>query len=270
MTFTGEKKRMGIRRYMSIAALIDTLRRQKLAILNPESWDDRNDRLFMQVYKSHTNAAGLYGMCAALRGETYHHWKVFAGGASGACLVLKRLPLEAYLDSHQPEPGTKIRYDEVKYLRLDEVKKLSPDHIKNLPFLKRYGFKDEDEYRIVIETVTGQQPAIFIDCPHTWIDTIYLNPWLYENQAQSLIETINEISGCEKLNVKPSQLTDSTTWREAADRIAGKAHNPALTLAEAGKPNVRPKQSRSPRLTLKQALSPSHDESSHEQHKGYE
>ncbi|CAN7318828.1 DUF2971 domain-containing protein [Rhizobium ruizarguesonis] len=242
MPVISKKKRMRIRRYMSIAALIDTLRRQKLAILNPESWDDRNDRLFMRVYKSHTKAGGLYGMCAALRGETYHHWKIFAGGASGACLVLKRRPLEAYLDSHQPEPGTEISYDEVNYLRLDEVKKLSPDHIKDLPFLKRYGFKDEDEYRIVIETVADQQPAIFINCPHAWIDTIYLNPWLYENQAQSLIETIREIPGCEKLNVKPSQLTDSTTWREAADRIAGRAHRPALTLAEAGKPKLSPKR----------------------------
>lgn len=83
MPVISKKKRMRIRRYMSIAALIDTLRRQRLAILNPENWDDRNDRLFMRVYKSHTKAGGLYGMCAALRGETYHHWKIFAGGSRG-------------------------------------------------------------------------------------------------------------------------------------------------------------------------------------------
>ncbi|MBB2677442.1 UNVERIFIED_ORG: hypothetical protein GGI61_000988 [Rhizobium esperanzae] len=244
MVVVRKKKKMHIRRYLSIAALIDTLRRQKLAILNPEGWDDRNDRLFMRAYKNHKNAGGLYGMCAALRGETYHHWKIFAGGASGACIVLKRPPVEAYLDSHQPEPGTEIRYDEVDYLTLDEVKKLSPNDIEDLPFLKRYGFKDEDEYRIVIETVADQQPAIFIDCPHDWIDTVYLNPWLYENQAQSLIETIKEIPGCRNLNVKPSQLTNSTTWREAADRIAGKAHRPALTLAEAGESKVMSNQKR--------------------------
>lgn len=185
-------------------------------------------------------------MCAALRGETYHHWKIFAGGASGACLVLKRRPLEAYLDSQLPEPGIEIRYDEVDYLTLDEVKELSPDDIENLPFLKRYGFKDENEYRIVIETVTDQQPAIFIDCPHEWIDAVYLNPWLYEIQAQSLIETIREIPGCMELDVKPSQLTDSATWRKAADRIAGKTVRPALTLAEAGKPKMSRRQKQVP------------------------
>ncbi|MBB4123669.1 hypothetical protein [Martelella radicis] len=214
---------MSIRRYMSIVALIDTLRQQQLAVLNPESWDDRNDQLFMRVYKSLSKAGGLYG----------------------ACLVLKRQPLEAYLDSHQPEPGTKIRYSEVKYLKLAEVKELSPGCVKDLPFLKRYGFKDENEYRIVIETDSEQQPAIFISCPHAWIDTIYLNPWLYKNQVQSLIKTIKEIPGCERLKVKRSQLTDSATWREAADRIAGKTHNPALTLAEAGKHKSNSKRSRS-------------------------
>ncbi len=221
MRSADKKKEVLIRRYMPITALIDTLRRQKLAILNPESWDDRNDRLFMRVYKNHTKAGGLYGMCAALRGETYHHWKIFAGGASGVCLVLKRKPLEAYLDSRPLGPRTKIRYDGVNYLTLDEVKKLSPNRIMELPFLKRYGFKDENEYRIVIETDADQLPAIFIDCPHKWIDTVYLNPWLYEDQAQSLTETIREMLGCEKLEVKRSQLIDSTTWRKAAERIAG-------------------------------------------------
>ena len=242
MAVTGTKKRMRIRRYMSIAALIDTLRREKLPILNPESWDDRNDRLFMRVYKNHTKAGGLYGMCAALSGETYHHWKIFAGGASGACLVLKRRPLEAYLDNHEREHGTKIMYDEVDYLKLSEVKELSPHQIDNFPFLKRYGFKDEQEYRIVIETVAAQQPAIFIDCPHDWIDTIYLNPWLYEMQGRSLIETIKEMPGCKKLKIRPSQLTDSRTWREAAHRLTGNEYRSALTLSDAVKPNVHPDQ----------------------------
>ncbi|SOC10245.1 DUF2971 domain-containing protein [Stappia indica] len=235
MPTTSKKKRVRIRRYISIPAMIDTLRRQKLAIPNPENWDDRNDQLFMRLYKDHREAKGLYGMCAALCGETYHHWKIFAGGASGACLVLKRRLLEPYLDRSQPGPKTKIRYAEVDYLKLEEVKELSPDEINDLPFLKRYGFKDENEYRIVIETDTDQQPAIFIDCPHDWIDAVYLNPWLYENQAKSLIETIRQIPGCQKIKIKRSQLINSTTWREAADRIAQKTHHPTLTLAEADK-----------------------------------
>ncbi|MBZ9662996.1 DUF2971 domain-containing protein [Mesorhizobium sp. ESP-6-4] len=244
MVTAQKKKRMLIRRYMSIPALIDTLQREKLAILNPASWDDRNDRLFMQVYKSHKKAGGLYGLCAALSGETYHHWRIFAGGASGACLVLKRQRVEAYLDSHDLEPGTSIRYGEVKYLTLDNVKKLSPKDIENIPFLKRYGFKDEDEYRIVIETVSDQQNAIFIDCPHEWIDTVYLNPWLYDNQAQSLLSTLREIPGCKHLKIRRSELTDSTTWREAAERIAGKPHSPAMTLQKAGRPKAIVKPTR--------------------------
>lgn len=233
MTDDSRSKRTLVRRYMSIPALIDTLRRQKLAMLNPDSWDDRNDRLFMRLYKEHRKVGGLYGMCAALSGETYHHWKIFAGGASGACVVLRRRPLEAYLDQQQTDPGTTIRYGEIRYLRLSEVKTLSPAHIGNFPFLKRYGFKDEDEYRIVIETIREQQPAIFIDCPHEWIDAIYLNPWLYGNQAESLAETIRELPGCDRIEVKPSQLIDSTTWREAADRVTGRSSPRVFSLAKA-------------------------------------
>lgn len=229
-----------IRRYMSITALIDTLRRNKLALLNPDSWDDQNDCLFMKAYKTHKNAGGLYGLCAALRGETYHHWKIFAGGASGACLVLRRRPLEDYLEAHQSEHGTNIRYGVVRYLTLEKVRALSPDNINDLPFLKRFGFKDESEYRVVIETEMEQQPAIFIDCPHAWIKTVYLNPWIYKEQAKSLIETIKEIPGCSEIDVRPSQLTDSTTWREAANRVTGKASHTPLTLADAEAAQPKP------------------------------
>lgn len=48
-----------IRRYTSIAAVIDILKRQELPLLNPESWDDRNDRYFMQLYKEAKSIGGL-------------------------------------------------------------------------------------------------------------------------------------------------------------------------------------------------------------------
>lgn len=212
-----------VRRYTSIPAIIDTLRRKQLAILDPRNWDDKNDRHFMELYKEHKDAGGLYGLCAAKCAETYHHWKVFTGGGTGgACIVLNRQKLERHLAAVEMPQVTNIRFGDVEYLDLNEVRELGPDDIDKLPFLKRAGFIDEDEYRIVIETTTDDQGAVFIDCPVAWIERIYLNPWLPKSQAESLIATLRELPGCRNLDVRRSYLIDSTTWKRAGDKAAGK------------------------------------------------
>ena len=40
-----------VRRYTSISAVIDILAREELPLLDPQTWDDRNDRYFMSLYK---------------------------------------------------------------------------------------------------------------------------------------------------------------------------------------------------------------------------
>ena len=65
-----------IRRYTSISAVIDMLRRKEISLLDPQNWDDRNDRYFMNLYKDERNIRGLYGLCASRASETYHHWRV--------------------------------------------------------------------------------------------------------------------------------------------------------------------------------------------------
>lgn len=221
MTKSSSKRGEVIRRYTSISGAIDLLHRKEIAILNPENWDDRNDRHFMGLYKAHRNVEGLYGLCAAMCPETYHHWKVFTGGSAGACIVLKREPLERYLASIDMPEVVSVRYGDVKYLDLDDVRKLSSDDMTRLPFLKRSGFADESEYRIVVETRTKQQGAVNIHCPPDWIDRIYLNPWLPKSQAESVVAILKNIQGCEGLDIRRSFLIDSATWKQAGDKAAG-------------------------------------------------
>jgi hypothetical protein len=213
-----------VRRYTSIPAVIDILRRKQLAILDPRNWDDKNDRHFMELYKEHKRVGGLYGLCAAKCPETYHHWKVFTGGGTGgACMVLNRQKLERHLQAVKMPEVTNIRFGDVKYLNLSQVRGLGPKDMNRLPFLKRVGFMDEDEYRIVIETTNDDQSAVFIDCPISWIDCIYLNPWLPKSQAESLIATLKQLPGCKSLDVRRSFLIDSSTWKQAGDEVAGKS-----------------------------------------------
>lgn len=100
----------------------------------------------MERYKSAKKPEALCALCAARCSETYHHWRVFAGAADGACLGLKRSPLEELLRSLP-----NVRYGDVDYLMLGAVDQLTPNDIDRIPFIKRYGFAAEEEYRIIIE-----------------------------------------------------------------------------------------------------------------------
>jgi hypothetical protein len=207
-----------IRRYTSISAVIDILRRQQLPLLDPQTWDDRNDRYFMAQYKEKKALGGLYALCAARCSETYHHWRVFTGSADGACIEIRREPLEAALATI---PGVSFR--EIDYLLLDDADDLKPGEVDKLPFVKRYGFTAEEEYRIVYETDEPQAPAYSIDFPHAWIGRIYLNPWLPDPLYTSVKATLQELPGCSKMSVVKSRLIDNARWKRAGDRVVGKA-----------------------------------------------
>src|SRR5215472_3573223 len=90
-----------IKRYMSISATLDILRRKELALLDPQNWDDRNDRYFMNLYKESAKAEGLYGACFTQVAETYHHWRVFGGAADGACIEFRRAAFEAHIKGNR-------------------------------------------------------------------------------------------------------------------------------------------------------------------------
>lgn len=221
-----------IRRYTSIPGVIDTLRRRQISLLDPQYWDDKNDSYFMRLYQEYRGAKGLYAMCAAMCPETYHHWRVFTGtGNGGACIVLRRNLIEAYLGDIRMPTGEQVRFGEVEYLKLPEAKQLGTKDIERLPFLKRVGYLDEDEYRIVIESSKDQRGSYQIDCPLEWIERVYLNPWLPVPVADSVIDTLLALPGCTNLDVRHSRLIDSTTWKKAGDRVAGKKTERRLKLS---------------------------------------
>jgi hypothetical protein len=208
--------RNAIRRYTSIAAVIDMLRNRELTLVDPAAWDDRNDRYFMELYKDARKLGGLYAACAATGPETYHHWRVFTTAAGGACVEIFREPLENALKT-MPE----VSFGEVDYLRLDEVERLTEDDLKDLPFFKRFAFAPEEEYRIVIETKQPQESIIGLTLPLEWIGRILLNPWLPERVAQSVKATLQEIDGCESLRVERSHMIENARWKRAGDVVVG-------------------------------------------------
>src|SRR5947199_10453157 len=119
-----------LRRYTDIPALIYLLSERKLSLLNPESWDDSNDSHYLAVYKQKKRLKTVLAACFTQADETYHHWRVFAGGASGVCITFDR---EVLLKAVKSEDG--IRSHTVKYLKLNAIRTMRL-RVADLPFLK--------------------------------------------------------------------------------------------------------------------------------------
>ena len=149
--------------------------------------------------------------------ETYHHWRVFTGPADGVCIELARAPLEKALGSK-----TELKFGEVKYLLYKDLEKLTDKDFKKLPFVKRRGFKDEAEYRIIAEIDDKQNAAYPIDIKLDWINRITINPWLPDTISKSVIATLKEIPGCSSLAVQKSRLIDSSRWKKGGDDVVAR------------------------------------------------
>jgi hypothetical protein len=208
-----------IRRYTSISATIDMLHRKQIVLLDPEKWEDRNDRYFMQLYRERQNVRSIYGLCASRSSETDHHWRVFTKADEGVCIELKRAPLEKVL-KRMKKKG--IQFGDVKYMLIRDLKKLSSQDFSWLPFVKRDGFRDEVEYRIIAENHEEQETTYPIDIKLSWINRIEINPWLPDTILGSVVATLKRFPGCADVAIRRSRLIDNSRWKKAGHDVVGR------------------------------------------------
>ena len=135
-----------LRRYTNIPALICLLREQRITLLDPETWDDKNDSHFLKLYQEKNGFQSVLALCFTRTSETYRHWRVFANGSSGVCVTFKRDQL-----LHAVGKQTGIRCGIVKYLTLAAMRRTKLA-VRDLPFWKRYPFEHEREFRIIYES----------------------------------------------------------------------------------------------------------------------
>jgi hypothetical protein len=219
-----------IKRYTSISATIDMLRRKELALLDPQNWDDRNDRYFMSLYKDHVKASGLYAACFTQSMDTYHHWRVFTGPSDGLCVEFKREPFERHFKSN---PNLRAR--PVRYLNLGDADRLGTEARDHLPFYKRKGFEPEEEYRVVVVSDKPQQAALGVPIEMSFINKIVINPWLPDTLCESLRATLRSIDQCSRIRIDRSHLIDSLRWKNAGNKVVGRPEMGRLVLDVDGK-----------------------------------
>lgn len=206
-----------IRRYLPLSAVFDTLLRKKLALLDPQNWDDKNDRRFMQLYKEAKHMNSLYALCAATCTETYAHWRVYSPASEGACIEIWRKPMETAL-----KKSKQVRFREVRYVTLTQVDMLGPDDLEDLPFSKRAGYGSEREYRVIAWSKKPQAAALEIDIDISWVKRVELNPWMPKSLAESVRTMLKAVPDCENLATSQSSLIDNQRWRDAGDRVLGR------------------------------------------------
>ena len=134
-------------------------------------------------------------------------------GTSGVRIKFRRKVL---LDAVNKVRG--LRHGEVQYLKLKELNgSFKPER---LPFLKRYGFLGEDEYRLVYGS-DKDLPKFDIDIPPDCIESVKLNPWLNVELFEHVKNAIRKVdSRWKNLEVVHSSLIDNERWRDFADRVS--------------------------------------------------
>jgi hypothetical protein len=196
-----------LRRYTDLPALLHILTEKQLTLLDPKTWDDRNDSFFMSLYKERKKLKTVLALCFSQTAETYHHWRVFSNGPAGVCIVFDR---EALLSAMSKVAG--ITTGSIRYLTVKEGKAAGLK-IDKLPFVKRYGFKPENEFRIVYVSTTQEILSLPVTIPIECIRSVSLSPWMHGSLSTSTAAAIRAIGGCSKLKVSRSTLISNEQWK---------------------------------------------------------
>lgn len=193
-------------RYTDLPSLIHILSNQALTLLDPRTWDDKNDSRFIDLYREKKNLASVLALCFSQSSETYHHWRIFAPSSSGIYLMFNADKLTAAV-SHIA--GLKIK--PVDYLTVRDFRSNNAE-IHRLPFIKRYPFKPENEVRLLWESDTEERSSLQVPIPLSVISRITLSPWLHSSLVDGVKRTIKSIPGCSHIKIYKSTLISNDDW----------------------------------------------------------
>ncbi len=194
-----------INRYTTLPVLLDLLKRKKLVLLNPSTWEDRNDAEIIMEYKKRKNIRNLFAICFGVGDETVHHWKAYADGISGCCIEFDKKKL---LESFKNKNG--IRYGNVIYRKINDLNENTVD-IDRIPFIKRWPYRCENEFRILWEGRTNQKTMEFEINLHS-INKITLSQRIPVDVSDSVKDLLRSEIGDPSRKINRSTLYENNRW----------------------------------------------------------
>jgi hypothetical protein len=201
-----------LRRYTELPSLIHLLKHQKLTLLDPASWDDKNDSYFLSLYREKRKLKSVLALCFTQARETYHHWRVFAPGSAGVCVQFDTSKLMTFCTGAVPG----LRAQTVRYMTLPSLRGGSLK-IDDLPFLKRIAFEPENEVRLLWESKTTLRKTLPVPFKLDAVKRITLSPWIYPSLGKEVSALLRTIDGCKKLEVVRSTLISNAEWMERGE-----------------------------------------------------
>ena len=200
-----------LNRFTTIPFLIDLLKRKQLTLLNPDLWEDDNDKATIELYRKKKNKTSIYALCLTDDTETIHHWNTFASGTSGCCIEFH---YDKLID--QISKNDAVTYGKIKYVKIKDLKTLKIKTEK-LPYLKRYPFRPEKEFRIIMLSNEEQKESFDIPISLDSIKRITITNKLPESVFKSVKQDIIKISSELKEKINHSTLFDNPTWKKYFD-----------------------------------------------------
>jgi hypothetical protein len=162
----------------------------------------------MSEYKERRDAKTLLALCFSEARETYHHWRVFSHGSHGVCIEFNK---EQFLNQFKID--RRVQHGNVSYKTRKTFAAPKTIRLEELPFLKRWQYRDEREYRVVYLDNTTEHRTKEYKINLEWIQRVTLSPWLPPAMQQSVKETLRSIDGCQDLRITPSTLVNSERWK---------------------------------------------------------
>lgn len=156
----------------------------------------------------------VLALCFTKTDETYHHWRVFGSGPGGVCITFDTAALKAAVKSVKGLRADRVRYRTLRGRRGETLA------TRELPFLKRWAFKPDREFRLVYESATDEVSHLDIPVPLSCIERVTLSPWLPATLAPSVVTLLRSIRGCDRLKIVPSTLVNNDEWKALGEGAA--------------------------------------------------
>jgi hypothetical protein len=196
-----------LNRFTTLPVLLDLLQRKKLTLLDPKLWDDRNDSEVILEYKARKKIKNLFAVCLSCGDETVHHWKTFSNGNSGCVIEFNAPKLFKIINKIE-----NLRHKRVVYKKLSEIEdKNTQLDIEQMPFTKRWPYRCEEEYRIIVET-NSKETFFEIDIPLDIINKITISQQMPEPIYATIKSYLKDLNGTAESRISRSTLYENKRW----------------------------------------------------------
>jgi hypothetical protein len=202
-----------LNRFTTLPILLDLLRRKKLVLRDPSTWEDKNDVKVMLEYKKRKRIPKLFAACFCIGSETIHHWKTYADGIHGCCIEFNKTKLLACFHGLED----KVRWDNVIYKTREKVE-AGAVKLDDYPFVKRWPYRFEKEFRILWQ---GSQKgkSVDLDINLNSISRITLSQAMPNDVYTSIKELLRINTNGQPIEINRSTLFENSRWIKAFRKL---------------------------------------------------